>query len=150
MGYQNCCHREVLKQHRGFILELSDSCRLGFIWHKRDCGAGCCWQTGPHMTTNYSSGVPFSRNMKWWYMLTRNARLYVWYILLKADSRLAPSQWEMMSQSNAISFWVGAKLESALLLPVVIAFVLFYMFSFYIGMFWYELEKGICQLYNIP
>ena len=32
----------------------------------------------------------------------------------RADSRLAPSQWEMSLQSNAISYWLGASLESAL------------------------------------
>ena len=31
-----------------------------------------------------------------------------------ADSRLAPSQWETSSQSNAISHWLGTSLESAL------------------------------------
>ena len=34
--------------------------------------------------------------------------------LSKADSRLAPSQWEMLLQSNAVSHWLGANLESAL------------------------------------
>ena len=33
---------------------------------------------------------------------------------LRADSRLAPSQWETSLQSNAISHWLGANLESAL------------------------------------
>ena len=33
---------------------------------------------------------------------------------LQADSRLAPSQWEMLLQSNAVSHWLGANLESAL------------------------------------
>ena len=32
----------------------------------------------------------------------------------RADSRLAPSQWEMALQSNAVSHWLGANLESAL------------------------------------
>ena len=32
-----------------------------------------------------------------------------------SDSRLAPSQWEMALQSNTISHWLGANLESALL-----------------------------------
>ena len=32
----------------------------------------------------------------------------------RADSGLAPSQWEMSLQSNAISHWLGANLESAL------------------------------------
>ena len=31
-----------------------------------------------------------------------------------ADSRLAPSQWETSLQSNAVSHWLGANLESAL------------------------------------
>ena len=34
----------------------------------------------------------------------------------RVDSRLAPSQWEMLLQSNAISHWLGANLESALIL----------------------------------
>ena len=33
----------------------------------------------------------------------------------RADSRLAPSQWEMSLQCNVVSHWLGARLESALL-----------------------------------
>ena len=33
----------------------------------------------------------------------------------RADSRLGPSQWEMSLQSNTVSHWLGANLESALL-----------------------------------
>ena len=33
---------------------------------------------------------------------------------IKADSRLAPSQWETSLQSNAISHWLDANLKSAL------------------------------------
>ena len=36
----------------------------------------------------------------------------------RAESRLAPSQWEMSLQSNAISHWLGANLESALDLKI--------------------------------
>ena len=36
-----------------------------------------------------------------------------WYHC-RADSRLAPSQWETSLQSNAVSHWLGANLESAL------------------------------------
>ena len=36
-------------------------------------------------------------------------------VLCRADSRLAPSQWETSLQSNANSHWQGANLESALL-----------------------------------
>ena len=32
----------------------------------------------------------------------------------RADSKLAPSQWETSLQSNAVSHWLGANLESAL------------------------------------
>ena len=35
-------------------------------------------------------------------------------IIIRADSRLAPSQWETLLQSNAISHWLGTNLESAL------------------------------------
>ena len=33
----------------------------------------------------------------------------------RADSRLAPSQWETLLQSNTISHWLGANLETALI-----------------------------------
>ena len=33
---------------------------------------------------------------------------------VRADSRLAPSQWEMLLQSNTISHWLGTNLESVL------------------------------------
>ena len=36
--------------------------------------------------------------------------------ILRADSRFAPSQWERTLQSNAVSHWLGANLESALTL----------------------------------
>ena len=36
-------------------------------------------------------------------------------MLNRDDSRLAPSQWETSLQSNAVSHWLGANLESALL-----------------------------------
>ena len=33
---------------------------------------------------------------------------------IRADSRLAPNQWETSLQSNAVSHWLGTNLESAL------------------------------------
>ena len=36
------------------------------------------------------------------------------FIVYRADSRLAPSQWETSLQSNAVSHWLGAILVSAL------------------------------------
>ena len=40
----------------------------------------------------------------------------IWMILhvIRADSGLAPSQWETSLQSNGVSHWLGANLESAL------------------------------------
>ena len=32
----------------------------------------------------------------------------------RADSRFAPNQWETSLQSNAVSYWLGANLDSAL------------------------------------
>ena len=39
----------------------------------------------------------------------------------RADSRLAPSQWETALQSNAVSHWLGANLELALTCHPVLA-----------------------------
>ena len=41
-------------------------------------------------------------------------KLYIMIDSYRADSRLAPSQWETSLQSNAIFHWLGAHLESAL------------------------------------
>ena len=40
-------------------------------------------------------------------------------MLFRSDSRLAPSQWETSLQSNAVSHWLGANLESDLLFMIV-------------------------------
>ena len=37
-------------------------------------------------------------------------------LLSRADSRFAPSQWVTALQSNAVSHWLGANLESALII----------------------------------
>ena len=36
---------------------------------------------------------------------------------IRADSRFAPSEWETSLQSNAVSHWLSAKLESDLYNP---------------------------------
>ena len=46
----------------------------------------------------------------WWYD-------NYWY---KADSRFAPSQWEMALLCNNVSQWPGTNLESALLISIII------------------------------
>ena len=48
----------------------------------------------------------------------RSEKVYNFLITIdyfRADSRLPPSQWETSLQSNAVSHWLGANLESALL-----------------------------------
>ena len=45
-------------------------------------------------------------------MYTTTPRVSTMY---KADSRFAPSQWETLLQSNAVSHWLCANLDSALL-----------------------------------
>ena len=40
--------------------------------------------------------------------------IVVWAEITRADSRYAPSQWETLLQSNAVSHWLCANLESAL------------------------------------
>ena len=42
-----------------------------------------------------------------------------WCTECRADFRFVSSQWEMSSQSNAISHWLGANLESALRMYMV-------------------------------
>ena len=49
------------------------------------------------------------------------------YIYIRADSKLAPSQWEMSLQSNAISHWLGTNLESALYMKLIQSMYLYYM-----------------------
>ena len=50
----------------------------------------------------------------------RSLEIHSW---CRADSRLAPSQWETSLQSNAISHWLGANLESAM--PFSLLFLVF-------------------------
>ena len=44
-------------------------------------------------------------------MLPKPVHIVIW---IRVDSRLAPSQWETVLQSNAVSHWLGTNLESAL------------------------------------
>ena len=43
--------------------------------------------------------------------------MHTWHGYHRDDSRLAFSQWETALQSNAVSHWLGANLESALISP---------------------------------
>ena len=49
-------------------------------------------------------------------LLSRKSVLYL-LVLCRTDSKFAPSQWETSLQSNTVSLWLGANLESALVWP---------------------------------
>ena len=44
-----------------------------------------------------------------------------WEYYGRADSRLAPSQWETLLQSNNVSHWLGRNLETALSWPCLVS-----------------------------
>ena len=55
---------------------------------------------------------------RWWrnpvdYMYSKSTQLII-TIVWVTESRFAPGQWETSLQSNAVSHWLGAKIESAL------------------------------------
>ena len=45
----------------------------------------------------------------------QNKHSYYEEYISRADSKLAPSQWETSLRSNAVSYWLGANLESSLM-----------------------------------
>ena len=47
-------------------------------------------------------------------LISQSISTALMWIPHRADSRLAPSQWETLLQSTAVSHWLGANLESAL------------------------------------
>ena len=67
------------------------------------------WQTWGHQDVDYATALELGSNRT-------IAMQGLWLLMLhcRADSRLAPSPWETSLQSNAVSHWLGANLESAL------------------------------------
>ena len=65
---------------------------------------------------NFHSGLNFQQHHFNWLNISNFKSVQRAYSLCpwchKADSRLVPSQWEMSLQSNAVSHWLGANLES--------------------------------------
>ena len=87
-----------------------DSQSLAHPWRQANClPLGLCNETVKSSITGAPRGLARSRAA-----LTYVAQNPSWGDLLRADSRLAPSQWETALQSNAVSHWLGANLESAL------------------------------------
>ena len=67
---------------------------------------------------------------------------YCTIIYCRADSRLAPRQWDTLLQSKAVSHWLGANLESALCCIISILFgdwlvCLTLVFLFQINRIWW-------------
>ena len=66
--------------------------------------------------------------------------LYSWTIYwqhYRADSRFAPSQWEMALLCNNVSYWLGANLESAL----------HYIFTYHLTYKWHYGQEIYLSLY---
>ena len=59
-------------------------------------------------------GIFSDEVLQWGAKSRRQAALQWCAVSYTADSRLAPSQWETSLQSNAVSYWLGANMESAL------------------------------------
>ena len=53
----------------------------------------------------------------------------LFYFIYRADFRLAPSQWETSLQSNAVSHWLGANLDSALYIYIYL-YIYMYISSY--------------------
>ena len=75
--------------------------------------------------------------MHWRYVFhALTHRLMIFYTVLppltccyRADSRLASSQWETSLQSNAVSHWLGTRLESSLCYVLRLSMNIEYMIS---------------------
>ena len=72
-----------------------------------NCEAGDLRRIRPHYN------VTVMDHMYWYVWLKNCCEKY--HVIYRAGSRLAPSQWETSLQSNAVSRWMGANLESVLI-----------------------------------
>ena len=68
-----------------------------------------------YLITHYSWYIFGQHEQNWrWTSVNCSCCNSSMYTGLRADSRLAPSQWETALQCNAVSHWLGANLESTL------------------------------------
>ena len=67
------------------------------------------FRSGLKMSSTWATSGKRGNRVPTMYMFRPNSR---------ADSRLAPSEWETWLQSNAVSDWLGVNLESALQFPL--------------------------------
>ena len=83
-------------------------------WHRRPQGDVYRWSdtdVADTMTCSLGQILP----SPWQHDTIPASPGHSWASINRDDSRLVPSQWETSLQSNAVSHWLGANLESALI-----------------------------------
>ena len=73
--------------------------------------------------------------------------LWIW-IICRADSKFAPSQWETSLQSNDVSHWLGTNLESALICEKLLQ--LWNRSIVCVFDKWIQFQVVPCSLYKTP
>ena len=91
--------------------ESKQSCVIG--WQVKHCGSTPCgakaWGPKAICTTSLHMSILNA------YLAKCYLSIATWMVYTcRADSRLAPSQWKTSLQSNTVSHWLGANLESVL------------------------------------
>ena len=84
---------------------------LSLLWES------LCWQNDIFIFKRPPNVYTIQWKLNWSSISISNREIqlcYRSYIHTRVDSRLAPSQWETLLQSNGISLWLGTNLESAL------------------------------------
>ena len=114
--------------NNGYLLALCDALTLhvpNLFWGKRVFAFfqnhHCSLLFAKWIWTHFSFLFYISRSKNCKILQVRQVKsLRKWEpcIILRADSRLAPSQWETSLQSNPVSHWLGTNLESALILYI--------------------------------
>ena len=80
------------------------------VWCRQ--ATGQCW---PRYMSPYGASRPqWVNSARSPYKFQDDPVFQINQINTRADSRLVPSQWQTSLQSNAVSLWLGANLESAL------------------------------------
>ena len=98
-----------------FDAQESSSVKLKSKFHCRKCNSKCYLQNGSHFVwplwINLCPEEFFMASV----ICTSVSPSSICQPLYRSDSRLTPSQWEMLLQCNTVSHWLGENLESALL-----------------------------------
>ena len=115
LGYNNIFKFSILWMFPYFILFTVADRRAGVCLH--DAGRPCRAARG-HPAADQCGRCPQHSTADAGWKHSHSTKCHRCpKVCCKADSRFAPSQWETLLQSNAVSHWLGANLESALMLP---------------------------------